>query len=391
MNKFLTGIHRNVIATGLTSFFTDISTKMVYSVMPLFLLSIGASKTGISLIEGIAESTASLLKAASGYMSDKIGRSKPFMIFGYGITALVTPLYALVTIPFQVLIARFAERIGKGLRAAPRDSLIASSINKDEVGKNFGFQKAMDNSGAIIGPLLACLILYLTHNHFQSLFLWATLPALLGVLAVIIGIKEERTIAKAKSKRLSVRQLPKRYFLFLLVIFIFSLGNSSDALLLIKASETVVDKAWIPFMYMITNVTSVMLAIPIGKLSDRIGREKLITAGFAVYAVTYLLFGRLNSFAAFMPLFALYGVYGALTDVSQKSFISDITDKDMKGSGYGLYHATLGLTLLPASFIGGWMYDHINNQLPFYFGATMALIASLLMYLLFIRKRKGIP
>lgn len=249
----------------------------------------------------------------------------------------------------------------------------------------------MDNSGAIIGPLLACLILYLTHNHFQSLFLWATLPALLGVLAVIIGIKEERTIAKAKSKRLSVRQLPKRYFLFLLVIFIFSLGNSSDALLLIKASETVVDKAWIPFMYMITNVTSVMLAIPIGKLSDRIGREKLITAGFAVYAVTYLLFGRLNSFAAFMPLFALYGVYGALTDVSQKSFISDITDKDMKGSGYGLYHATLGLTLLPASFIGGWMYDHINNQLPFYFGATMALIASLLMYLLFIRKRKGIP
>lgn len=332
MNKFLTGIHRNVIATGLTSFFTDISTKMVYSVMPLFLLSIGASKTGISLIEGIAESTASLLKAASGYMSDKIGRSKPFMIFGYGITALVTPLYALVTIPFQVLIARFAERIGKGLRAPPRDSLIASSINKDEVGKNFGFQKAMDNSGAIIGPLLACLILYLTHNHFQSLFLWATLPALLGVLAVIIGIKEERTIAKAKSKRLSVRQLPKRYFLFLLVIFIFSLGNSSDALLLIKASETVVDKAWIPFMYMITNVTSVMLAIPIGKLSDRIGREKLITAGFAVYAVTYLLFGRLNSFAAFMPLFALYGVYYALTDVSQKSFISDITDKDMKGS-----------------------------------------------------------
>lgn len=388
MNKFLTKIHRNIIATGFTSFFTDISTKMVYSVMPLFLMSIGASKTTISLIEGIAESTASLLKAISGYWSDKIGRNKPFMIIGYGITALVTPFYALVTEPFQVLIARFSERVGKGLRAAPRDSLIAASINPKDVGKNFGFQKAMDNSGAIIGPLLACLALYLTSDDYHSLFLWATIPALLGVLTIIFGIKEIEPTGKKTKRMVAIKQLPKRYFLFLLVVFIFSLGNSSDALLLVKTSETGIDKALIPFMYMIFNVTSVLLAVPIGKLSDKIGREKLIATGFAVYAITYLLFGYLDNFYTFIPLFVMYGIYSALTDVSQKSFVSDITSKEMKGTGYGLYHATLGITLLPASFIGGWMYDHIDNHVPFYFGAAMALAASILMYLIFICNRK---
>lgn len=382
--KLFSGIHRNVVATGLTSFFTDVSTKMVYSVMPLFLLSIGASKTTISLIEGIAESTASLLKALSGYWCDKIGKSKPFMVLGYGLTALITPFYYLATVPFHVLIARFTERIGKGLRAAPRDSLIAASICKEKTGKNFGFQKAMDNSGAIIGPLLAALLLHFMPDNYHSLFLWATIPALLGVMTVILGIKEVN-IEKKKNNRIgSVRQLPKRYFLFLLVVFIFSLGNSSDALLLIKTSETGIDKAWIPFIYMIFNTTSVLLAIPIGKLSDKIGREKLIIIGFAVYAITYLFFGYCKSFSAFVPLFIAYGVYSALTDVSQKSFISDITAKETKGTAYGLYHATLGLTLLPANLLGGWMYDHINNQTPFYFGALTALTACILMYFIFV-------
>ncbi len=383
------GIHRNVMATGFTSFFTDISTKMVYSVMPLFLMSIGASKTTISLIEGIAESTAALLKAASGYWSDKVGRNKPFMILGYGITALVTPFYSLVTAPIQVLIARFTERVGKGLRAAPRDSLIACSIRKEEVGKNFGFQKAMDNSGAIIGPLLASLVLFILPNDYHSLFLLATIPAILGVLAVIIGVKEVASSDKKKRALVSVKLLPRRYFLFLFIVFLFSLGNSSDALLIIKTSETGIGKAWIPLIYMIFNVVSVIFAIPFGRLSDRIGRERLIAAGFAVYALTYFLFGSFSSFGALVPLFVLYGIYSALTDVSQKSFIADITTKEMKGTGYGLYHAVLGITLLPASFLGGWMYDHLGNQVPFYFGGTMALVASVMMGLLFCLKKQG--
>ena len=388
---FFSGIHRNVVATGFTSFFTDISTKMVYSVMPLFLMSIGASKTTISLIEGIAESTAALIKAVSGWLSDRIGRNKPFMILGYGITALVTPIYSFVTAPFQVLIARFVERVGKGFRAAPRDSLIAASIGKKDVGKNFGFQKAMDNSGAIIGPLLASLVLYLMADDYHSLFLLATIPALLGVLTVIIGVKDVKSADRKTGKTVSFRQLPRRFYLFLLVVFVFSLGNSSDALLIIKTSETGVNEAWIPFVYMIFNVVSVVLAVPLGRISDRIGREKLIMAGFGVYALTYFLFGSFSSFGALIPLFVLYGIYSALADVSQKSFISDITTKEMKGTGYGLYYAVLGITLLPASLLGGWMYDHLGDRLPFYFGAAMSLLACVLMGVLFCKKGQGSP
>lgn len=356
--------------------------------MPLFLLSIGASKTTISLIEGIAESTASLLKAVSGYWSDKIGRNKPFMLLGYGVTALVTPLYAFIWLPVQVLIVRFVERVGKGVRTAPRDSLISASIPKGETGRSFGFQKAMDNSGAIIGPLLASLFLFFNPKNYRALFLLATIPAILGVLAILFGIKEKKSLDHKSGSYQSLRRLPKRYYLFLLVVFLFSLGNSSDALLLIKTSETGINEAYIPFVYMIFNVTAVLLAIPIGKLSDKIGREKLITAGFFVYAITYFLFGRYCNISLYVCLFVLYGIYGTLTDVSQKSFISDLVDKDMKGTGYGLYHAVLGLTLLPASIIGGWLYDHVNSSVPFYFGAMMAFAAAVMMLFMFGMKPK---
>ena len=191
-HKKILGLEKNVFFTGLTSFFTDTSIKMIYSVMPLFLLSLGASKTSISLIEGIAESTASLFKAFSGYWSDKIGKNNPFMMIGYGITALITPLYAIVKIPIQVLFLRFFERIGKGLRAAPRDSLISGSVPQNETGKNFGFHKAMDNSGAILGPLVAFLLLYFSPANYTHIFLWATIPAILGVITIALFIKEAK-------------------------------------------------------------------------------------------------------------------------------------------------------------------------------------------------------
>ncbi len=388
MKKLIRRLPRNILATGITSFFTDTSTKMVYSIMPLFLLSLGASKTTISLIEGVAESTASLLKAISGYWSDKIGRSKPFMLLGYGVTAIITPLYAFIWLPVQVLIVRFVERVGKGVRTAPRDSLISASISKGETGRSFGFQKAMDNSGAIIGPLLASLFLFFNPKNYSALFLLATIPAILGVLAILFGIKEKKSLDHKSGGYQSLRRLPKQYYLFLFVVFLFSLGNSSDALLLIKTSETGINEAYVPFVYMIFNVTAVLLAIPIGKLSDKIGREKLITAGFFVYAVTYFLFGKYSNISLYVCLFVLYGIYGTLTDVSQKAFISDLVDKELKGTGYGLYHAVLGLTLLPASLIGGWLYDRVNSSVPFYFGAVMALVAAMLMAVLFCVKHR---
>ncbi|MPM77769.1 Multidrug resistance protein MdtG [bioreactor metagenome] len=390
-NEKIFGFEKNAFFTGLTSFFTDTSTKMVYSIMPLFLLSIGASKTTISLIEGIAESTASLLKAISGYWSDKIGKNKPFMIIGYGITAIITPLYALARIPIQILFFRFFERIGKGLRAAPRDSLISGSIKKNEAGKTFGFQKAMDNSGAIVGPLIAFLLLSIFPLNYSYIFLLATIPAILGVLTIIIFIKEAKAEKKETTNKISLKLLPKKFYFFLIIIFVFTLGNSADALLLVKTSETGIDKSYIPFVYMIFNTVSVLLAIPIGKLSDRIGREKLIILGFIVYAIVYYFFGRFNSINVFIFLFMLYGFYSALTDGSQKAMISDIVSKDLKGTGFGIYHAVLGITLLPASLIAGLLYDRVNSNAPFYFGSVMALIATILMIIFTVldkRKRK---
>jgi MFS family permease len=387
-DKKIFGLERNVFFTGLTSFFTDTSTKMVYSVMPLFLLSIGASKTSIAMIEGIAESTASLFKAFSGYWSDKIGRNKPFMLIGYGITAMVTPLYALVTGSFQVLIFRFIERIGKGLRAAPRDSLVSGSVSKEEMGISFGFHKAMDNSGAIFGPLAAFLLLYLFPVNYKFIFLLATIPALLGVLTIILFIKEAKSAKKEERPAFHVRQLPKKFYLFLAIVFVFTLGNSADALLLVKTAETGINKAYIPFVYMVFNMVSVVLAVPIGKLSDKVGREILIILGFLVYAIVYFLFGRYNSINVFFFLFMLYGLYSALVDGSQKSMVADLVSKDLRGTGYGIYHSVLGITLLPASLIAGLLYDKVNSNAPFYFGSTMAFIAALLMIVLAVLDRR---
>ena len=380
------GLDRNVFFTGLTSFFTDTSTKMVYSVMPLFLLSIGASKTTISLIEGIAESTASLLKAISGFWSDKIGKKKPFLIIGYGITALVTPFYAIVRFPIQVLYLRFFERVGKGLRTAPRDSLISSSVTANETGRSFGFHKAMDNSGAIIGPLLAFLLLRFFPLNYGNIFLLSAIPAIIGVLVIVILIKETRTGKAPAVNKVSFKLLPQKFWFFLGVMFVFSLGNSTDALLLVKTAETGIDKSYIPFVYMIFNVVSVLLAIPIGKLSDKIGREKLIIFGFLIYALVYCLFGKFNSIHIFLILFVLYGFYSALTDGSQKAMISDIVSANLRGTGFGIYHAVLGITLLPASLIAGFLYDKMNSNAPFYFGAAMALLAAVLMIIFSVSK-----
>ena len=375
----LFGLEKNVFFMGMTSFFTDTSTKMVYSVMPLFLLSIGASKTNISLIEGIAESTASLLKALSGVWSDRIGKNKPFMIIGYGLTALITPFYAIVVSPIQVLFLRFIERVGKGLRTAPRDSLISGSVKNGDAGRNFGFHKAMDNSGAILGPLAAFVLLYFFPLNYGNIFLFATIPAIIGVVTIIVFIKEVHSDKPRSNVKFAFNRLPKKFWFFLCVVFVFSLGNSSDALLLVKTSETGIKSSTIPFIYMIFNMVSVLFAIPIGKLSDKIGRDKLIIAGFLVYALVYFLFGRYNNIGIFIVLFILYGFYSALTDTSQKAMVSDLVTKDLKGTGYGLYHAVIGITLLPASLIAGLLYDKVDASTPFYFGAVMALFAAILM------------
>lgn len=386
--KKIFGFSRNVFYTGIVSFLTDTSTKMVYSVMPMFLLSMGASKTSLSLIEGIAESTAALIKTFSGYWSDKIGRNKPFMLIGYGISAVVMPLYAFVASPLQVLYLRFIERTGKGIRTAPRDSLVAASVDNGEMGRSFGLHKAMDNSGAIVGPLVAFVLLLLLPGNFRLIFLFGGIPAILGIFVIIFGLKEAKKDEENLLKKFRFSDYPKRFYLFLGIIFIFTLGNSTDALLMVKANEVGIKVTFIPLVYLITSVVSVILSIPLGSLSDRIGREKLLIAGYLIYAVVYFGFGITSDIAVIAGLFALYGVYTASTDSVQKAFVSDIVDKNKQGTGMGIYNALIGITLLPASLIAGLMYDKINSSVPFYFGAVTAILSAILMLIFILTKPK---
>ncbi|MEA4901929.1 MFS transporter [Desulfitobacterium sp.] len=384
------GIERNIFFVGLTSFLTDTTTKMIYAIMPLFLVTLGATKTELSLIEGIAESTASVLKALSGWWSDKIGKNKPFMIIGYAFTAVLSPLFAFVTTPLQVLIVRFTERVGKGIRTAPRDSLVAGSSDPGNKGKNFGFHKAMDNSGAILGPLLATGVLMLFPGEYRKVFLLAAIPGLLGLASVIFFVKERKRDKSERLGKISLKDFSPRYYAFLAIIFIFTLGNSTDALLLIKASDIGIADPYIPMIYLLFNAVSVLFAIPAGMLSDKIGRERLIIFGYLLYAMIYFGFGKTSSPAIVILLFACYGLYSAATDGIQKALVSDIIDKSKRGTGLGLYNCIVGITLLPASLIAGFLYDQVNNQAPFYFGAALALVAAVLMMIFYGRGKRAL-
>jgi MFS family permease len=385
--KFL-GVSRNILYTGITSFLTDTSVKMVYSVMPMFLMSIGASKTSLALIEGVAESTASLIKAFSGFWSDKIGKNKPFMIIGYCISALVIPFYSLVVSPIQVLYLRFTERFGKGIRTAPRDSLIAGSVINGETGKSFGLHKAMDNSGAIVGPLMAFILLSMFPGNYRLIFLLAGIPAILSIFVIIFKIQEARKNKHELFTRFNFKDFPGRYYFFLGIVFLFTLGNSTDALLMVKANEVGVNVALIPVVYMITNAVSVFAAVPVGSISDRIGKEKVLVIGYLIYAAVYYGFGITTGLIAMIALFTLYGLYWAATDSIQKAYISDIIARNKKGTGLGIYNALLGITLLPASLIGGILYDKVNSSVPFYFGAATAFLSAILM-IFFIKVRQN--
>ena len=385
------GLESNIFFTGITSFLTDTTTKMIYAIMPLFLMSIGASKIQVSLIEGIAESTASVLKAVSGWWSDRIGKNKPFMVIGYLFTALICPLFAIVTTPLQVLGLRFTERIGKGIRTAPRDSLIASSAQENRTGRGFGFHKAMDNSGAIVGPLLAFAILALFPGDYRKVFFFSAIPGALAVLSLLFFVKEAKRIKNQLVGKFRFSDFPPRFYTFLGIAFIFTLGNSTDALLLVKANDIGITAVFIPLVYLVSNTVSVILAVPAGILSDKIGRERLILSGYFLYALVYFGFGSTSNPVTVIMLFACYGVYSAATDGVQKALVSDLINPDKRGTGLGIYNSIIGMTLLPASLIAGFLYDKVDNRAPFYFGSGMAFLAMILMIIFYLKRPKSTP
>ena len=378
------GIKKNIFFLGLVSFLTDVSSDMVYPLLPVFLTEVlHSSKVFVGLIEGVAESTASLFKVFSGWFSDKIGKRKSIVILGYSLSSISKPLLALVTSGWQVLFIRFGDRVGKGVRTSPRDALIAESSAENRRGTSFGLHRAMDSAGAIIGPLLAFLFLPLLNKNYRHLFLLASIPAFFSVLVLFLWVKETRSRKKEVVilERKKGIKFDNKFKIFILIVAIFTLGNSSDAFLFLRAKSLGVNLILIPLLWGFFNLVYTLSSIPAGILSDRIGRKKVILLGFTVYGLAYLGFAFATQALHIWVLFALYGVYYGISDGALRAFVADmVKDEDKRGTAYGFYHGAIGLCALPASLILGFLWQGFGAAVAFSFGSILAIIAGIVFY-----------
>lgn len=377
----------NVIITGLASLFTDISSEMVYPLVPLYLtIRLGATPAIVGLIEGIAESIASLLKVFSGRISDKIGKRKPLMLGGYSASVIGKYLLYLSNSWAMVLGARVMDRFGKGVRTAPRDALIAdSTVKKGKKGASFGLHRALDTLGACIGILLGYY--FLTHyaGDYQRVFIWAIFPALVGVL-ILLGAREVKNIKTSFSSEnkvsLSFRwaALDKKLKAFLIISFVFTLGNSSNQFLLLRASNLGFSPANVILLYLVYNLSYFLLAYPAGRISDRIGRKKILILGYLFYGLVYLGFALVDRPFYLLPLFLFYGFYYALTEGIEKAFVSDLAPQHLQATLIGLHATIVGIGLLPASLIAGILWNVFGPRAPFYLGGATGLFASFCLW-----------
>lgn len=378
------GLSRNVFFTGLVSLFMDISSEMVYPLVPLFLTKVlGATKTAVGVIEGIAEATASLLKVFSGWLADRFGRKKLLMTIGYGTSAVSRPIIAAAGTWFQVLTARFIDRFGKGIRTAPRDAIIAESIDQSRLGLAFGFHRSMDTIGAVLGPGIAFVLLYFFVGNLRLVFYAATVPAVIAVLLIIIFIKErKRTMAEKEAAsrlpRLSISSFNGKFRRYLLVIGIFSLGNFADAFLVLQAENLGIRSELIPIVYLAYNIVFAASAVPMGVLADRVGLKHMVLAGFLVYSAIYLLVGLSTEAIHIWILFPVYGIYKGMSEGNLRAYLATLAPSRHKATAFGVYHTVVGLMLLPASIIAGWLWDNLGAGTTFFYGAIMSGIAAFL-------------
>jgi MFS family permease len=381
---------RNIWAVSLTSFFMDISSEMVINILPLFLSNVLGVGTGIiGLIEGISEATASLLKVFSGWLSDRLRARKWLAVSGYGLSALVKPLFLFANTWTTVLGARWADRVGKGIRTAPRDALVADSIDKSQRGLAFGFHRAADTGGAVVGLLIAMGIVWvaqaasvdLGRQTFHVVVLASLVPAALAVLALAIGARDVPVTSKPQRPVITFKGLGKQFLMFMIIVGLFDLGNSSDAFLVLRAQERGLSVVGILGMLVIFNLVYALTSTPAGSLSDRIGRRKVILGGWLSYAAIYLGFALAETGWQVWMLYALYGLYYGLTYGTTKAMVADLVPVELRGTAYGTYNATLGLLDFPASLIAGLLWQGFGPSAPFLFGTALALTASVLMIL----------
>ncbi len=375
-------IPKNVFILGLVSFFNDIASEMIYPLVPIFLTSVlGAPVSVVGLIEGIAESIASILKVISGWMSDKMQKRKPFVISGYSLSAFSKIIFSLAYSWPVVLLARFIDRFGKGTRTSARDALITESSDSSARGRTFGFHRGMDTMGAVIGPLLAIVAMQILNENYRTIFLLSFIPAFIGVLLLFFFVKEKDRKSKSTADfQFNWKSLDPSFKVFLFISFIFALGNSSNAFLILRAQNLGLSVTMVMLAYVLFNFVYAVFSLPAGIISDKIGPKKILLAGFLLFAVIYLFFGLITKSIFIWLLFPFYGIYMALTEGIGKAYISNLIPKEKAGTAFGIYQTTIGLCTFFASWIAGLLWSYVSISAPFIFGSVMAMLAALLFY-----------
>ncbi|MBI3671619.1 MFS transporter [Candidatus Azambacteria bacterium] len=372
---------------GLLSFFGGISQDIFVPILPLYLSNVlGLDKAFIGLSEGLVTSGSSIFRVVAGLLTDKLGKKKPFIFLGYFFSLIARFLLAFTTLGSAVLGLRFLDGVGKGMKDSPKDALIADSTDEKSRGRGFGIARMLDTFGSVVGPLALFGLLYFLKDSqlkYQIILVFTAVPLLITLAILKFKVREAAVSEKMPEAHLSAT-LPKRFYIFLGIMFLFSLGNSSDAFLILRAQDVGVTLLAIPLVYALFNFVYASASVPLGSLSDRIGREKVIMLGWLAYALSYLGFAFADTSYQIWLLFAFYGLYYATTEGVAKAFVADMVSADHRGRAYGIYKTTVGLVALPASFIAGFLWDKISPSAPFLFSAILSF-ASLFLLILFVR------
>ena len=375
MQRYFAGLSRNTFLLALSSLFSDISTEMLYPILPVFLTQVlHASGSIVGLVDGFAQATQNIVQGFSGAISDRLQRRKPIALIGYLLSAIAKPLMGLATIWEALLGARLLDRLGAGTRSAPRDALVASSVDERDRGRAFGLEGLGDNAGAFLGPLVALFLLYVLHLNLRSIFYLAVIPGLLAFLMVLL-VTEQRVAVAAKSKiDVNLGQFPRRYWNYLVATALFVVGNSSNAFLILQTRDVGVSLETTIMIYAAYNLVAALISYPAGALSDRWGRRNILLAAIAVFFTAYLGFALTRNVLLIGALFVLYGLYQGAFRAVGKALASDLVPRHLRASGVGWYSTTVGLWQLVASVIAGLLWDRIGHAAVFYFGALFAAV-----------------
>ena len=386
------GLTRNVVILGFVSLLNDGASEMIYPLLPVFLTAVlGAGPAALGIIEGIAEATASFLKLYSGYLSDRVKKRKGWIVAGYSISNIIRPLIAFSTSWGHVLVLRFSDRVGKGLRTSPRDAVIADSTPAEFRGTAYGFHRAMDHGGAIVGPLVATALLLVYHDNLKTIFLLSFIPGLLAVALLLFGLREKPVETPVASSaafnfRASWAEMSTGFRKYLGIVLVFTLGNSSDAFLLLRAQQLGVPVMLLPTIWVVLHIVKMGFSVPGGILSDRIGRKKVIVTGWLIYALVYAGFGAATQHWHAWALFAAYGIYFGLTEGVEKALVADFAPAHLRGSAFGLYHLVVGVGAFPASLLFGLVWQKFGVATAFGMGAGLAMLASVMLAGLAVKK-----